>query len=160
MTDLIPKDLFIKSFLETSFSPDSIPDRVIEEARRWVGVPFRHAGRDRLGIDCVGLPLILLRFLHYTDFEDTDYSRSVNPERMRREIELFCVKIEEGFENAQTADLFFFNIMGATQHIGVYTGKKDNTLIHAYESVGRVVEHIMNQKWINRIDTVYRLKGL
>ena len=36
-----------------------IPSRVIDEARGWVGVPFRHQGRDYSGIDCVGLPIVV-----------------------------------------------------------------------------------------------------
>ena len=30
---------------------------IVDAARNWVGVPYRHQGRTRNGIDCVGLLL-------------------------------------------------------------------------------------------------------
>jgi cell wall-associated NlpC family hydrolase len=46
---------------------------------------------------------------------------------------------------------------GEPQHVGIYTG---DTLIHAYESVGKVVEHRMDDKWLRRIVRVYRFKDM
>lgn len=155
-----PDKLFLKSYVQTAFPAGELPERIVEEARKWVGVPFRHAGRDRLGIDCVGLPIKILHFLGFTDWDDTDYSRSVNPARMKGEIELFCERIEGGSEQAKKADLLWFNVCGAAQHVGIYTGEKDNTIIHAYESAGKVVEHIFNDKWKRRVESVYRFVGI
>jgi hypothetical protein len=43
------------------------------------------------------------------------------------------------------------------QHLAVFEG--DN-VIHAYESIGRVVEHRLDDKWRKRIVRVYRFKGM
>lgn len=34
---------------------DLIKDRVVQNARKFIGTPFRHSGRSTLGIDCAGL---------------------------------------------------------------------------------------------------------
>lgn len=156
----IEQQLFIKNYLQAAFPAGDLPDIIIKEARRWIGTPFRHAGRSETGIDCVGIPIKILHFLRYTEWDDIDYSRRVNPARMKEEIELFCVNVEQGIVNAQKADLLWFNICGSSQHVGIYTGKEENTLIHAYESVGKVVEHELNNKWVNRIQSVYRFIGI
>lgn len=36
-------------------------DQIIAEARTWIGVPWRHKGRSRTGVDCAGMPLEVLR---------------------------------------------------------------------------------------------------
>ena len=38
-------------------------DEVVREARTWVGVPFRHQGRSRSGVDCGGIIVVVLREL-------------------------------------------------------------------------------------------------
>lgn len=150
----------VKNYLSSSFPASEWADRGIEEARRWINVPFRHAGRDVFGIDCVGLPIKILHFLGLTNWDDIAYSRSVNPDRMKSEIELFCSKIEGGLEHVQKLDLLWFNVMGSAQHVGVYAGTETNTIIHAYESAGKVVEHEFTDKWRKRVQTVFRLTGM
>lgn len=34
---------------------EEIKDRVVQNARKFIGTPFRHSGRSTLGIDCAGL---------------------------------------------------------------------------------------------------------
>lgn len=34
-------------------------DQIVEEARSWLGVPWRHQGRNRTGIDCGGLVAVV-----------------------------------------------------------------------------------------------------
>lgn len=31
------------------------PEKVVEDARSWLGVKFKKGGRDRMGVDCIGL---------------------------------------------------------------------------------------------------------
>jgi cell wall-associated NlpC family hydrolase len=57
----------------------------------------------------------------------------------------------------QAGDVLMMRFTGEPQHVGIYTG---DTLIHAYESVGKVVEHRMDDKWLRRIVRVYRFKDM
>jgi cell wall-associated NlpC family hydrolase len=34
---------------------DNIKERIVQNARKFIGTPFRHTGRSTLGIDCAGL---------------------------------------------------------------------------------------------------------
>lgn len=34
---------------------DIVKDRIVQNARKFIGTPFRHSGRSTLGIDCAGL---------------------------------------------------------------------------------------------------------
>ncbi len=44
--------------------------QVVEAAREWMGTPFRHQGRSKAGIDCVGLLILVGEKLGITDYED------------------------------------------------------------------------------------------
>ena len=37
------------------------PDAIIAAARAWLGVPWRHQGRTRQGVDCAGLVVLVGR---------------------------------------------------------------------------------------------------
>ena len=50
--------------------------KIIEAARGWVGTKWRHQGRSKRGIDCVGLVIKIAEELEYdTSFDRTDYIR-------------------------------------------------------------------------------------
>ena len=51
------------------------PNKIVEEARTWLGVRFRHQGRNRQGVDCAGLVIVIANQLGLTDFETKNYSR-------------------------------------------------------------------------------------
>lgn len=52
--------------------------RIITEARRWVGTPYHHQGRVSAGIDCAGLIIVVGRALGFfaPDFDVTHYGRN------------------------------------------------------------------------------------
>jgi len=43
--------------------------KVKEFAKEWLGTPFKHMGRDKSGIDCLGLVLTFLRDVKKIDFK-------------------------------------------------------------------------------------------
>lgn len=142
---------------------------IVADARTWIGTPMLHAGRNRQGLDCVGLLVMVLHDLGISDWDDRQYSRVVNPERMVREIELFCDPVWRRADGAagdpraamRTGDVLHFEIQRYEQHCGIYAGGPGNgTLIHAYESVGKVVEHELTEKWARRIVGVYRFRAI
>ena len=49
--------------------------QIVDEARTWLGVPWRHLGRNRAGIDCVGLGVVVTRKLGVCDYDVLTYSR-------------------------------------------------------------------------------------
>ena len=48
---------------------------VVATARAYLGVPWRHQGRSRLGLDCAGLIVLTARDLGLSDHDRTGYGR-------------------------------------------------------------------------------------
>jgi len=125
---------------------------IVMAARSWAGTPFRHAERTKgLGVDCAGLVLGVARELGLTDWDFRNYSRQVNCEFMRRQIELFCDPVEG---EPEPGDLLLLAIHGHPQHLALYAG--DGMMIHAHESAGMVVEHRFDEFWQRRLRGIYR----
>lgn len=131
-----------------------IPARVIDEARGWVGVPFRHQGRDYSGIDCVGLPIVVGQSLGLFDqrLDIANYGRLPTGELVER-LREHCRPIPKAVPGA----LVVIAWTKIAAHVAVFTGE---TLIHAYESVGRVVEHGYRGRWIRMTHSAWALPGV
>ena len=130
------------------------PDAVIAEARRWVGIPFRHQGRDGHGIDCVGLPIVVCQALGLIGekFEITNYGRVPTGELLPR-LQSHCAPLNRELPGS----LVVIAWTKTAAHVAVCTGE---TLIHAYESVGRVVEHGYRGRWVRMTHSVWALPGV
>lgn len=106
-------------------------EQIVTEARHLIGVPFRHAGRNEHGVDCVGLVLLTAYWLGISDYEPRPYSRKVDPVQMRAEIEQCCQEIPT--DEMEPGDILLLRAGGVPQHLGIYTG---TTLIHSFEIAG------------------------
>lgn len=128
------------------------PRALVDCARGWIGVPFRHGGRDRSGVDCVGLVIVCLHELGVTDWDETAYSRTVNPDRLRKGIERFADRVTD----LRAGDLLLFHVQQEATHVGLCAG---DTVIHAHVTAGHVCEHALDERWRRRIAGVYRWRG-
>lgn len=130
------------------------PEDVITEARSWIGVPFRHQGRSRRGVDCVGLPIMIGESLGLLPprFEITDYGRLPSLELAAR-VQSHCQPIPA----AVPGSLIVIAWTKIAAHVAICTGE---TMIHSYESVGRVVEHGYRGRWVRMTHSVWALPGV
>lgn len=57
--------------------PDSVVtrDMIVEQARTWLGVKWRHQGRTRYGVDCAGLVIKVAHSLGLSKFDMFGYDR-------------------------------------------------------------------------------------
>lgn len=120
-------------------------EAVVREARTWVGVPFRHQGRDRSGIDCVGVPIAVLHTLGAVeaDFEIRDYGRLPDGTLERRLIS-YCTPLPDYVPGCLVGIRW-----GKTlAHVAIHTDT--DTLIHALERHKRVIEHGFRGMWRTR----------
>jgi cell wall-associated NlpC family hydrolase len=133
------------------------PESIITAARTWVGVPFRHQGRSRLGVDCAGLLVELLRSsgalpADYT--EPRDYGRG--PSRELGEIlERYCTRTDSAAP--ATLILVRWPRESIASHVALCTGRN---LIHCYERAGRVVEHRYGEPWLRMTDSIWKLPSV
>ena len=65
-----------------------------------------------------------------------------------------CISIE--LSAVQPGDFMMFKFMVEPQHIALVSDK--NTIIHAFSSVGKVVENNIDFLWQKRLCGCYRLK--
>jgi len=133
----------------------------VERAREMLGVPFLHLGRDRNGIDCVGL------VAHAHDY-DAALIPAYPRDPLNGQLELNLTKILgtpaliAPFDAAelQAGDVVAIAYKGPIRHVAIVGNHPTIagvlSLIHTDSGVGQVVEHILDFKWIRRIKKVWR----
>lgn len=133
---------------------------IITTAREFVGVPFRHQGRSKSGIDCVGLPVVVASLHGLKPRDVSGYPRRPGGGLLEQ---TFDAHVESGelvrvpISQRQAGDFLMMSFSGQPQHLAIFTGEN---IIHAYEAVGKVCEHRLDEKWAGRIVRVYRLTGI
>lgn len=133
-------------------------DWLVFNAKSYLDVPFLHAGRNKFGVDCIGLVICAARDAGLVgDYDNTNYSSVVNAGFFRSEIEKFCCCIDKDL--LDVGDLLLFSMRGTastTTHVGLYIGL--NQFIHSDQGLGRVVIQQLRGAWSTRLVSVYRWK--
>lgn len=155
--------------------------KIEKTARSWVGTNFHHQGRLKKGgnkpndfkgaVDCVGLIVGVAKELdlksHLRDksgayiplhkFDETNYSREPNGQRLRHYFDKFLQPIPTPYEFTP-GTILLMKFAKYPQHCGVvgFHPSGGLSLIHAFQPVGRVCEHELTDKWKNKIVGVYK----
>ncbi len=131
------------------------PDEIVAYARECVGTPFHHQGRVcGVGLDCAGV------VCHVAERGGIPYDTIINYGRRPNSGQLESIansqeKLEQVQGELKPGDILLIRFGKDPQHLAVYTG---NSIIHAYETVKKCVEHGLDEQWKKRIVSVYRLK--
>jgi cell wall-associated NlpC family hydrolase len=132
--------------------------KIIEKAREYVGVRFRHFGRSKSGIDCTNLMHISL----IAGSEQPDkvpplppYSKRPMPRELLKEIKQYMYPIEK--EEAREGDIVLMRYGGRALHLALFTG---NTLIHAALINRKVIEHPIDPSVKPHIYKYYSFKDI
>lgn len=128
---------------------------IVAEARQWLGVRWHHQGRNRAGIDCIGLAIEVAHAFGLSRFDITDYSRQPDPVMMRALLAEHMDAI--AVASALPGDLLLMRFERDPQHVAIMT---DTGIIHAYAQARKVVEHRLDSQWKARIVGAYRYKGI
>lgn len=127
---------------------------IVDEARKWIGIKFRHQGRNAQGIDCAGLLYVV-----YSKFSTIDdfISYPPNPETCAvfRAIRNYANRVIHA--EAQAGDIVLLNFANASTHFGIFTG---DTVIHADSHLKYVVEHSLPTGANGRAAAFFRMRGL
>lgn len=128
--------------------------QVVAEARSWIGVPYRHLGRDRFGVDCVGLPIVIGKALRLVPGElDFGVYGRLPTGMLGTRIGEFCRPLARAAPGA----LIVIRWQKNAAHVGICTG---NTMIHSYEGRGKVIEHGYRGRWISMTHSLWALPGV
>ena len=132
-------------------------EEVMATARSWVGVPYKHQGRSRRGVDCGGLLLCIGRDLGVRLLEPSvEYSMSPDPEIIEKGITDNCTLVSN-IDDIRPGDIIHFSFAGEPRHVGMAT---DIGVIHSWAKPKKVVEHRIDTVWKNRIINIYRPKAI
>lgn len=129
---------------------------IIAEARTWVGTPFHHQGRLKgVGVDCAGVIVGVAHALGLSDYDRHDYGREPYCGMLRSTLDEHMHRVQG---DPLPGDVLLMAFDREEQHLAILTDQ--NTIIHAYEHVGRCVEHRYADVWRARTRGVYRYKGV
>lgn len=129
---------------------------IIRPAREQLGVKFKHQGRvPGLALDCAGVFVTVCNSLGLPVQDEPGYGRNPWNGLLESCIDRQPFLYEINKSDMQAGDVLLMRFTGEPQHIAIHAGE---TIIHAYENIGRVVEHRFADVWRARVVRVYRFK--
>lgn len=128
----------------------------VAEARSYIGCKWRHRGRSRLGIDCIGLIVKAVAAGGIEMRDRLDYGREPWKDGLRAEmVDHFGLPVDD----MQPGDvvLMRWDDQPEPSHVGMITDHPLGGfgLVHSY-SMTSVTEHGIDAYWLRRIVEVYR----
>jgi cell wall-associated NlpC family hydrolase len=119
-------------------------ERLVRQARAYVGVPYRYGGMSRSGMDCSGLVVLLFR-------EACGIRLPHSTGRLWRTGTAIPLR------SMTAGDLVFFRISRESipSHVGVYLGR--GRFIHASSSRGVVISKLSEDYYKRRLIGVRRI---
>ena len=135
------------------------PEDIIGAARQCLGTPFRHQGRMlAFGLDCAGVAIWVARQVGVSPIDVEGYGRTPKDGQIERALDSQpdLMRVVDPADR-QPGDLLLMRFATDPQHLAVFAGK---SIIHAYESAGKCVEHILSPGWARRIVAAYRFRGV
>ena len=128
---------------------------VVAEARSWAGVRWLHQGRNRQGIDCIGLVVVVRKALGIGDYDLAGYPRAPDGTFMSHFFNAGGMRV--GILQTLPADLLLFTDARSPCHVGIITARNGDLLhmIHAHATRHHVLEEPVlsdwQQKWVAAI---------
>ena len=141
----------------------SVRDRVVGEARRWIGTPYRHqASRCGVGADCLGLVRGVWRSIYGAEPGPTppyrpDWSERCGDEALLEAARRYCVAWRLG--DAQPGDLLVFRPFAhaPAKHCAILSAA--DRMIHALHGRGVRETHLAGW-WRRRTAGAFRFPEL
>lgn len=133
------------------------PALAVAEARSYDGCKWRHRGRSRFGIDCIGLVVAAVTAGGFPVVDRRDYGREPWKDGLDDEIrKQFGDPVPEDDWQAGDVAMMRWENRPDAGHVGII-GSNENglTLIHCH-SMSRVIEHGIDAHWRRLIIGVFR----
>jgi len=142
---------------------DSERTALIAAARSFLGVPFRHLGRSRRGVDCLGLVVCSMQAIGREMADRKAYGRDPVADGMAHAARAhFGAPVWRKGQpmSLQSGDVVLMQWDQEPNHVALITDYPHGGLavIHAlaHKSVRRVVEHRLAGPWPERITEGFR----
>ena len=135
---------------------------IVAMAQAWVGVPYRHQGRNRKeGVDCAGLLFgVSDDFGHHVEVS-LGYSTMPQRAMILDPMNKHCWKpLRQDPLIPGDIGVFWGWNRAEPQHFAFIGGQHGRlTVIHSYSKYMKVVEQSMNSMWMKKFHCLYCLAG-
>ncbi len=142
---------------------------IVVEARSWIGTSFHHQGRvkknatSKGGCDCIGLIIgvtsalgIKCKGYSLAQLDNKNYSKHPDGVSLKAALDEYLTPIP--VNSIQPGDVLLIRFNKEPQHVafvGDYGGGL--SLIHCYIQARGVVEHVLDDYWMERVVGAYSL---
>lgn len=128
---------------------------VVAEARSFVGSRYRHQGRSRDGVDCIGLPVCVRAGLGLAALDVSGYARKTTDTEMLD----FCRShmVEVGRDDIQPGDVLV-QMNGPLRHMAIVGDYLHGglSIIHAWMPARKVVECRLTDDFMKAVRGCFR----
>ncbi len=128
---------------------------IVAGARSWIGTPYRDLGRDRHGMDCVGLIVTVYTNLGLINYEVPTYSRIPDGSFLNHFFRAGFIRINP--TDRLPGDAVAFKMLDYACHCGIVT---PTGVVHAYSLHKGVFEQIFTAKLRQTLVAAYRAPGI
>lgn len=112
---------------------------VVEQARSWLGVRWKHQGRDRAGVDCAGLLVCVLQTLGIPHTDRQDYREHPDSRVLMSHLRSNLILAADGARVPGRVAVFRERLLPC--HIGILSRQRDAIhIIHARANRRLVIE--------------------
>ena len=123
----------------------------------YIGIPFRFQGRDRRGLDCYGLVVLVYR--EQLGIELPDYITRYGPEPTRYTLEdTYRTALLDPRWTLQNrpriGDVVLLRVFGLPIHCGVFVGQ--HTMLNTRIDVASCLERLDGFQWRDRVVGYFR----
>lgn len=143
---------------------------IVRVARSWVDTPFQDKGRVKgLGIDCVGVPLMIAEELGLLDRNGEPLIGRLYATYPAQPVGTLVQDIcklhlcWKPMRKMQAGDIVTMSMPSAPCHVGIIgeVGLSGTTIIHAYAGGPKTcVEHFIDMAWRRRIVSCFEFPGI
>lgn len=132
-------------------------ENIIAAARRWCGVKWKHQGRSRAGIDCLGLIVLVAKEMGISDTDEKTYSpRPDGKELLSR----FREEMDEiSLADIRPGDVIMFADSAYPCHVAFVSEKHGQLyIIHAHATRRKVLEERYAYEWPSKARKAFRFR--
>lgn len=132
---------------------------LVSAARGWLGVRWRHLGRARTGVDCIGLVLLAARECGIVLPDPAPYAREPQGQHLLEGI----LQHADRVPRALAGDVLLFRMGLYGGHVGIASRHPEHrqpAVIHAFARQGvAVCEQVMCDEYRGALVGAFRLRG-
>jgi cell wall-associated NlpC family hydrolase len=131
---------------------------IVAAARSYLGVRWHHQGRNRAGMDCIGLVIAVARDLGISDYDITAYARVPDGNTLRATM---AQQMDLLKRDPRPGDVMLLSFQRNPLHTAIVTDAPGGLgMIHAFANKRMVVEHGFDATWRSRLVCAFGYRGV